>query len=217
MNDLLLGTDISEHDSPVSSPFNWQVGRARGLSWASIRISQGQLADSAGKVNYANAVGAGALPVVYHWLDPRIRKAQTQIDIFLKQYQGGTPMIDLEDVNKNRIFGFAGIDQVLITPWLLSVEKATGIRPWIYLNQDYWQRYLYNPTPDRYWWLSNYPLFIAAWASAPPKANLSAPACPPPWSPMVWEAWQFTAYAPGNYYGFTAAKACCLQHWKRDQ
>ena len=59
------------------------------------------------------------------------------------------------------------------------------------------QNYLFNSVIQEPW-LTQYGLVVANWAPL-------APYVPAPWAPMAWDAWQYTASAPGKYYGFPAA------------
>lgn len=153
----------------------------------------------------------------YAWFDPRYKVCPPidQADSFLQSIRiNGAgelgPMIDLEDAPAAGIYGFAGVGSY-IKIWLDAVEAELHVKPRIYTNLDYANRYLYNYSLQEPW-LTEYGLVIANWAPL-------APYVPQPWAPTAWDCWQYTASAQGKYYGFPAAlpgKAApniCLAVW----
>jgi len=214
--------DASENDTNPNT--DWRLARARGCEFGIVRatttgvwvLGKPQIReDTMFPANVRNMASAGVKRMSYAWFDPRCKLCPPvdQADSFLASSQkyGVSelgPMIDLEDTVG--INAFIGIGQY-IKAWLDLVEAELKVKPRIYSNLSYVQNYLFNAS-IREPWLNQYGLVIANWA-------LLAPYVPQPWAPTAWDVWQYTASAPGAYYGFPsaiagkAAPSICLAVW----
>jgi hypothetical protein len=222
-NPLGIG-DASENDTNKYT--DWKVARSRGISFGIVRATTtgawvaGKPAIYEDKMFHANAAMMASAEIKrmsYGWFDPRVKVCPpaAQSDSFLttlhREGMGELgPMIDAEDAPLAGIYGFVGIGQY-IKQWFDAVETETKVKPRMYTNLDYVQKYLFN-SQIRETWLLDYGLVIANWGPV-------APYVPQPWGPGMWDAWQFIASAPGSYYGFPAsipgkaAPNICLAVW----
>jgi GH25 family lysozyme M1 (1,4-beta-N-acetylmuramidase) len=222
-NQIGIG-DASENDTNMLT--DWKVAKSRGISFGIVRATttgawvngKPQIREDAQFHN--NSLGmlsAQVKRMSYGWFDPRYKVCPpvAQADSFLASlHREGIgelgPMIDAEDEPAAGIYGFVGVGQY-IKQWFDEVEAVTKVKPRMYTNLSYVQNYLFN-SQVRETWLFDYGLVIANW-------GLPAPYVPMPWGPGMWDAWQFTASAPGSYYGFPAAIAgkaapsICLAVW----
>ena len=168
-------------------------------------------------VNAQRMQEAGMMRMSYAWFDPRYKvcppaeQAAAFLATVRKVGVGELgPMIDIEDAPAAGIHAFAGVGQY-IKAWLDAVEAELKVKPRIYTNLSFVQNYLFNSSM-REPWLNQYGLVIANWAAL-------APYVPQPWAPTGWDCWQYTASAPGGYYGFHASIAgkaepsICLAVW----
>lgn len=147
------------------------------------KFSEYKWEDRLAVAHYQNAGKIGAKRSGYHFFRPN--DVQSQIDKFLEvahkagAYDGKwlaelPPILDAEyappqrtrGMKESPISGSALAYQYKV--WLDGVEKATGIRPIIYTNQNYW-----NYTKD--WlgrfpsWSSDYKLWVAWYPDQPDK------------------------------------------------
>jgi GH25 family lysozyme M1 (1,4-beta-N-acetylmuramidase) len=220
--------DASENDTNLNT--DWMKAKARGLSFGIVRaVTTGAWVagrpqikeDTMFKLNVMTMAAAGIKRMSYSWFDPRCKVCSPvdQADKFLDvvKANGGPgelgPMIDIEDAPAAGIYGYSGVGQQ-IYQWLILVEAELKIKPRIYTNLSYVNNYLFNAY-IREQWLTDYGLVIANW-------GLPAPYVPLPWAPTCWDAWQFTASAHGDFYGFAAsipgkaAPSICLAVWNGD-
>jgi GH25 family lysozyme M1 (1,4-beta-N-acetylmuramidase) len=215
--------DASENDTNLKT--DWSQAAVRGISFGIVRaVTTGAwvagkpqiIQDKMFQVNAAKMQSAIVKRMSYAWFDPRCKVCSPvdQADKFLEvlQANGGPgelgPMIDIEDTPG--IYGYLGVGSE-IYKWLVLVEAELKVKPRIYTNLSYVSNYLFN-SYVREPWLAEYGLVIANW-------GLPAPYVPLPWAPTAWDAWQFTASARGDYYGFPAsivgkaAPSICLAVW----
>ena len=214
--------DASENDTNQYT--DWSLAASRGIKFGIIRATttgawiagKPQIREDAMfAMNAARMATAGVKRMSYAWFDPRYKycspsdQAIRFLDSVAKYGVGELgPMIDIEDAPG--IYGFMGVGSYILD-WLQIVESALKIKPRIYTNLSYVNNYLFNGWV-REPWLTDFGLVIANWGPA-------APYVPLPWAPTGWDAWQFTASAPGAYYGFPAsiigkaAPSICLAVW----
>jgi hypothetical protein len=215
--------DASENDTNQNT--DWKFAASRGISFGIVRaVTTGAWVlgkplikiDSQFSWNVDKMSAANVKRMSYAWFDPRVKVCPTvdQVDRFLEAMQAYKgpgelgPMIDIEDTPG--IYGYLGVGSE-IYKWLVLVEAELKVKPRIYTNLSYVQNYLFN-NYVREPWLAEYGLVIANW-------GLPAPYVPLPWAPTAWDAWQFTASARGDYYGFPAsivgkaAPSICLAVW----
>jgi len=215
--------DASNNDTNQNT--DWSLAAKRNIKFGIIRASTtgnwvaGKpqiIEDPMFQSNAQKMADAGVKRMSYHWFDPRFKvcnpidQAQKFLDVVSKVGVGELgPMIDLEDAPAAGIYHFAGVG-TYVKMWLDAVELVLKVKPRIYTNLNYASQYLFGNVKEP--WLTDYGLVVASWGS-------NAPYVPPPWAPTAWDCWQYTAAAPGAYYGFPAAipgKAApniCLSVW----
>lgn len=190
---VLDGIDVSYHQGSI----NWQQVAASGKRFAFVRATAGTLtADSAYATNVPGARAAGLAVGSYHFANPdgATNDAANEAAWFLRTASIASgdliPVLDLEVTN--------GLDAAAITTWaqtwLSRVLAATGLRPIIYTNANFWQ----TSMADTDWFARNgYPvLFIAHWTVA------SEPTLPAgSWGGNGWTFWQHTS--KGSLPGIT--------------
>jgi GH25 family lysozyme M1 (1,4-beta-N-acetylmuramidase) len=225
-NPLGIG-DASENDTNRFT--DWSLAARRGIRFGIVRATTTGAwvagkpvirEDTMFQNNVAGMAYAGIDRMSYAWFDPRFKvcppvdQAHKYLESVTKYGVGKLgPMIDIEDAPAAGIYAFAGVGQY-IKAWLDEVEVGLKVKPRIYTNLTFVQNYLFN-SYVRETWLLDYGLVIANWAAV-------APYVPLPWAPTTWDAWQFTASARGDYFGFPAGipgKACpsiCLAVWNGD-
>jgi lysozyme len=130
---------------------------------------------------------AGIIRGVYHFLTFQAT-AEQQIANFMQagiDFQGAgmlPPVLDVEwqvpDTLNPYILANRNTCIQLIQDWLEGVTAKTGRTPIIYTNRNFWHDYLGNPPG-----FSQYPLWIAAYQSAPPIL-------PPGWATYAF--WQYS-------------------------
>jgi GH25 family lysozyme M1 (1,4-beta-N-acetylmuramidase) len=216
--------DASENDTNLNT--DWNLAKAHGCDFGIVRATTtGAWVLGKPQIREDNMFGMNSLKMTraavkrmsYAWFDPRFKVCPPadQAEKFLEsvgKYGVGElgPMIDIEDAPAAGIYAFAGVGQY-IKQWLDVVEAELKVKPRIYTNLSYVQNYLFNSYVQEPW-LTQYGLVVANWAPL-------APYVPAPWAPTAWDAWQYTASAPGKYYGFPAALAgkaapsICLAVW----
>ena len=219
--------DASENDTNQLT--DWSIAKARGCQFGILRATttgawvagKPQIReDSMYAMNAIRMTNAKVKRMTYAWFDPRFKvcSPKDQADSFLNSLKSMGPgelgpMIDIEDAPTAGIYGFVGVGQY-IKAWLDAVEAELKVKPRIYTNLSYVQAYLFN-TAIREPWLGDYGLVITNWGPV-------APYVPQPWAPTAWDCWQYTAAAPGAYYGFPAAipgkaaPSICLAVWNGD-
>jgi GH25 family lysozyme M1 (1,4-beta-N-acetylmuramidase) len=187
---------------------DWKLAARHGCEFGIVRASttgawvNGKpsiIQDAMFDPNFRNMAAAGVKRMSYHWFDPRVTlcpailQAHVFLDVLEKAGGAGElgPMIDLEDTGN--IYAFNGIGTHLKV-FLDTVEATIKQKCRIYTNMSYVTNYLFNSATKEDW-LTQYGLVIANW-------GVAAPWVPQPWAPMAWDCWQYTAAAPGAYYGF---------------
>jgi GH25 family lysozyme M1 (1,4-beta-N-acetylmuramidase) len=179
------GIDVSYHQGTI----DWlQVG-ASGKTFAFVRTSAGSLtADTAYAANYFSAHAVGLAVGSYHFANPDFtpNDAGNEAAWFLRNASvipgDLIPVLDLEVSN--------GLDPASLTTWaqtwLSQVSAATGVRPIIYTNPNFWA----TSMADTDWFARNgySVLWIANWTTA------SAPTVPAGnWAGSGWSLWQHTS------------------------
>jgi lysozyme len=186
----VLGIDVSYHQGAI----DWSRVAGAGKAFAFVRASAGTLtADSAYAANHAGARDAGLAVGSYHFANPdsAANDALNEARWFVQQatIESGdvVPVLDFEVSN--------GLSAAALTTWaqtwLAEVESATGVRPLIYTNPNFWSTSMANSD----WFARNgYRLWVAHWTSA---AQPSVPAGG--WAGNGWTFWQHssTGTVPG--------------------
>ena len=179
------GIDVSYHQGGI----DWRQVAIAGKKFAFIRATAGTLtADSAYIANYWGAHDAGLAVGSYHFANPdfALNDAVNEASWFLQTsviWSGDlVPVLDLEVSN--------GLDPGSLTAWaqtwLGQVSAATGVRPIIYTNPNFWATSMANTD----WFARNgySVLWIANWTTA---SDPSVPAGN--WAGAGWSFWQHTS------------------------
>ena len=217
--------DASSNDTNLRT--DWRLARDRGCQFGIVRATttgvwkDGHpiiIQDNIFLFNADRMAEAGIKRMSYAWFDPRykvcspIDQAHKYLEVVNKVNGPGDlgPMIDIEDAPAAGIYSYVGVGR-WIKAWLDEIELEYKVKPRIYTNQTYVCNYLFNSCVKETW-LADYGLIIANW-------GVAAPWVPQPWAPTGWDAWQYRADAPGDYYGFHASIAgrpgpnICLAVW----
>lgn len=126
------------------------------MGFAFIKATEGtSFTDPQFRRNWSKAKDAGLVRGAYHFFIPS-RSGAAQAEHFLKtvRCESGDfpPVLDIEQLNGTAI---SRLQQEALT-WLKMVEEETGVRPVIYTNVDFYNRYL-GETFDRYpLWVAHY-------------------------------------------------------------
>ena len=185
------GIDVSYHQGTI----DWSQVAAAGKRFAFVRASAGTLtADPAYATNRAGARAAGLAVGSYHYANPDTapNDASNEAGWFLQNATIASgdlvPELDFEVSN--------GLDSATLTAWaqtwLSQVSAATGVRPIIYTNVNFWS----TSMADTDWFARNgyTVLWIANWTTA------TAPTVPAGnWGGSGWTFWQHssTGTVPG--------------------
>jgi lysozyme len=185
------GIDVSHHQGTI----NWQRVAAAGKRFAFVRASAGTLtSDTTYAANLAGARAAGFAVGSYHFANPDTATgdAANEAAWFLDNASIASgdllPVLDLEVSN--------GLGPAALTAWaqtwLSEVSAATGVRPIIYTNPNFWSTSMTNTD----WFARNgyTVLWTAHWTKA------SQPIVPAGnWGGHGWSFWQYssTGKVPG--------------------
>lgn len=187
MTDMLLGIDVSHHQSGI----DWGRVAASGIAFCFCRATYGIRGDHEFVHHFRNARAAGLVTGAYHFLRFHDRmSAEAQAQAFLESLaEAGAatgpmlaPALDLEDngrydevvdTNAERQ-AYAG----LAMKWLEIVEADLGRTAIIYTTRSFFNQ-IGNPPG-----FGIRPLWVAHYTSRP------SPGLPAPWSRYLF--WQFT-------------------------
>ncbi len=185
------GVDVSYHQGTI----DWAQVAGSGKKFAFVRATAGSLtADTAYATNRSGASAAGLAVGAYHFANPdgAANDASNEATWFLQNAAVASrdliPVLDLEVTN--------GLSPAAMTSWaqtwLGQVSAATGVRPIIYTNANFWATSMANTD----WFAANgyTVLWIAHWTSA------STPSVPANnWAGYGWTLWQHssTGSVPG--------------------
>ncbi|RPD50832.1 MULTISPECIES: glycoside hydrolase family 25 protein [Chitinophagaceae] len=154
------GIDVSRYQERI----NWTAVRDMQvqdvkLSFAIIKATEGtSRVDPQFKRNWRKSKEAGITRGAYHFFIAT-RDGKKQAENFLKQVKFTTgdlpPVLDVETTNG--VVAFELRKQV--AAWLDAVEGATGVKPIIYTNVDFYKNYLQG-------FFDAYPLWVAHYLEA---------------------------------------------------
>lgn len=175
MAGLPIGIDVSKWQGAI----DWTRVAAAGIQFAFIRASNGDSIDPRFVENWRGATAAGVIPGAYHYFECPGADVDVQVDTFLDQlYEvwvpgepGLPPVLDAEEGRPNA---------TIIHRWLLLVESATDLCPWIYTNANWWTNSSGIGPDERF---ERYPLWVSHWHAKTPRI-------PQPWTDYI--AWQHT-------------------------
>lgn len=151
------GIDVSRYQQRI----NWEAVRDMAvadirLSFAVIKATEGTTrVDPHFRRNWKKCREAGLIRGAYHFFIAT-RDGKKQAQNFLEHVTLATgdmpPVLDIESTNG------------VVTPqlrkevkaWLETVEEATGVKPIIYTNADFYKRYLKDHFEDYPLWVAHY-------------------------------------------------------------
>ena len=146
------GIDVSAYQGTINWP---EVARNR-VRFAFIKASEGAtLRDPRFARNWRNARAAGVLCGAYHYFLPN-RDGQLQADLFARTVPLAPgdlpPVLDVEAAN----FHDVAVLRREVARWLRLIEAHYGVRPILYSNHSFYQRYLAGHFDDYPLWLAHY-------------------------------------------------------------
>lgn len=148
------GIDVSHYQKHI----DWKAVAAQGIHFAFIKATEGEtFRDSLFCRNWMEIKDAGIKRGAYHFFRPTL-SAETQVKNFIEGIELGhgdlAPVLDVEVVD--------GVsEEVLrqgVMTWLHLVESTYKIKPIIYTNQKFFNRYLAGH-------FYGYPIWIARYNS----------------------------------------------------
>lgn len=175
----ILGMDISHFQNDI----NWQDIKEDGVNFVFIKASEStHFKDPKFKKNHAAAKSECIYRGAYHFYetgkDPA-KQAQNFIEAVGKLVPGDLPpALDLEELGVK-----TSVDketyQKNTLHWLKIVEKELGVRPIIYSDPSFGDKYLDHPDFDKY------QLWVAEYTKKSPEV-------PKVWKNKGWLIWQRT-------------------------
>lgn len=190
-----FGIDVSHHNGDI----DWAAVAGAKVAFAYIKTTQGVTGlDPKFATNWAGAGANNIRRGAYHFFSSST-KAEDQAAHFLQVYKDRSdndlpPVLDLEwdysrrkDAKGNLVDGWANISGKEIAAravaWLAAVEKATGKKPVIYTNFNWYNSALGDAGAV----LAPYDVWVADYSSH--SQNLDDPKTP---GTHGWRLWQFT-------------------------
>lgn len=164
------GIDVSHHQQDI----DWERVADQDIAFAFIKATEGAtFRDSLFRNNWLQAKRAGIMRGGYHFFRPAT-DAHAQADQFIREVEMASgdlpPVLDVEVLD--------GVDRVALLKnmyiWLFRIEIAYGIKPIIYTNQKFYNRYLAG-------YFDDYPLWIARYNALPPRLL----------GESGWDFWQY--------------------------
>ncbi|MEA2027939.1 MAG: glycoside hydrolase family 25 protein, partial [Campylobacterota bacterium] len=164
----IYGVDVSDNNGYIS----WSTAKSKGIQFAFIRSTEGyadsswpesSAYDSRFEQNMQNAINYGMIVGIYHLARPDFNKGTSEakkeaqyfvskIKYYYQNHKLLPPVIDIEKTSNY-------YSKQTLTDWVVAfakeVESQLGIKPIIYMNENY---YYYKLYPSQ---LSQYKLWIA--------------------------------------------------------
>lgn len=176
---LHQGIDVSGHAGSV----DWRRVRAAGHSFAYVKATEGDdLKDPLFDSHWSSMKEAGLVRGAYHFYvtedDP-----DDQAAFFIEsvQLESGdlAPVVDVEVLGHSTSAGIADRLQI----FLERLEEHYGVRPMIYTEPNFWNKYLTEN-------FGHYPLWVAEYESDEPRL-------PKGWTNWYLWQWKGDAEVPG--------------------
>ncbi|HEX3464890.1 MAG TPA: glycoside hydrolase family 25 protein [Candidatus Elarobacter sp.] len=188
---MVNGIDVSAFQPNVS----FSAVHAAGFSFVYIKATQStNYTSETFAAQWQGAGAAGMLRGGYHFFDFNA-DAQAQAEYFLSACppQSGAlpPMLDLEQVDGVPASTAQNVQSV--ATWLNAVQKATGVRPVLYLNYPCWSGPLGSTSG-----FSGHPFWAPSYLSGvtkPPPSGAPPIMQPPPPQITPWAKWTFWQYS----------------------
>lgn len=138
----LRGVDVSWYQGKV----DWPKVHEAGYRFAFVKVSEGStMTDANYAVNLTGAKTAGMAVSGYHFLHARTPKeAATEAKLFIANVNtaGGFQLFDIPPVVDIEVT-YLTVES--IRTWIDLVEQASGMKPIIYTNANYSDKYLTGP------------------------------------------------------------------------
>ena len=166
----VYGVDVSHYQSHI----DWKRLNNQGIDFTFIKATEGiTMVDTMFNANWTTSRDAGLFRGAYHFFRPTY-SAHTQADHFIEQVEMRPgdlpPVLDVEVLDgASRIELLKGM-----YVWLFRIEIAYGVKPIIYTNQKFYNRYLTGHFEE-------YPLWIARYNVFPPRLA----------NKQEWSFWQY--------------------------
>ncbi len=169
-NYAVHGIDVSHYQAKI----DWPVVAEQNIDFAFVKATEGEsLKDSLFTNNWVAMKDVGIHRGAYHFFRPA-NSATKQADHFIQQVQlefgDLPPVLDIEVID--------GVEEghliSRVKTWLAIVERNYGIRPIIYTNINFYNRYLEG-------YFDDYPMWIA-------RYNTKKPQLP---NGQEWMFWQY--------------------------
>ena len=172
------GVDVSHHQGEIE----WDELSADGTSFAYIKSTEGgDWTDSRFSVNWREADEAGVLRGAYHFFTlctPGTDQAAHMINTVPNEPGMLPPAVDLEFGGNCAVRPSVAEFEVELTAFLQAIEAHYRMRPVIYTNARFYNRYLDQSLLDVSWWIMS-----------------------PVWGPWGSPEWTFWQYFPGRRDG----------------
>jgi lysozyme len=165
------GIDVSHYQAVI----NWNHIAEAGINFVFVKATEGlSLRDKLFNRNWERIKRVGIRRGAYHFFRPTI-SAERQANHFSESV--ALEMGDLPPVLDVEVLDGVSKRELLngVHAWLVHTEMEYGVKPIIYSNQDFYNKYLKNEFRE-------YPLWIARYSLREPKLK----------DKSVWTFWQFT-------------------------
>jgi lysozyme len=173
---LILGIDVSHFQGEI----DWNKIKEAKIQFAYDKATQGNhYKDPEYDKNKSGARSAGLIHGSYHFFtsnQPGIDQAKHFCTVVDYGKGDMPPVLDLE---QGSILGDVVVEsfQKEVLDWLNEVERTLGVKPIIYTNHPFGDKYLDHPD------FSDYELWIAEY-------GVSTPKIPKRWTDKGWLIWQ---------------------------
>ena len=191
LNDLqnsqpVVGIDVSHYNGII----NWNIVPQNQISFVFCKATQGiNYQDEMMHSNMNELKRLNIIRGVYHYFTFKDASAKDQVNNFrntrIDFNQPGTlpPVIDVEWQQSESLNQYINNNRAAcvkkLKDWLDGVENATGRKPIIYTNSNFWYDYLGNPPG-----FESYPLWVASYHN-------DTPSIPAGWNDYTF--WQYTS------------------------
>lgn len=160
----VLGVDVSSYQENV----DFSELKKQGVEFAYIKATEGSFhVDSSFKDKWEDALRAGVVAGAYHYFSYGVSGAE-QAENFIKTVgsldnKRLIPAVDME-LTVAEVYNPPEVDEVVrgLKAFLAVVEERYGVKPLIYAQKDYYDKYLASDFADYPRWVRNvfYPVFI---------------------------------------------------------
>jgi lysozyme len=146
------GIDVSHYQSEI----DWDKVASDSVNFAFIKASEGvEMKDEYFAVNWTGTKEAGIVRGAYHYFIPTL-DPHVQANNFIAAVKLDTgdlpPVLDIEQSNnlsKKQLLGG-------VRKWLTAIESHYKVRPILYTNQNFYQKYLEDEFDDHLIWIARY-------------------------------------------------------------